>query len=241
MNLMNKIREKAAANAQHGAVTIAFLGDSVTQGCFELYRKPDNAIDTVFDKEHAYHRYLDQIFTLLFPSVSVNIVNAGVSGGMAPHGLDRLDRDVISKNPDLTVVCFGLNDTLYGMDGLEDYKTALREIFRRLKEAGSEVIFMTPNMMNTYVSKEITDQDIITIAEAKLVTQTGGVMDTFIEEARLVCEEAGVKVCDCYAKWKRLSANGVDTTRLLANRINHPCREMNWLFAVSLLDAILDD
>ncbi len=241
MNIMNKIREKAAANGQHEAVTIAFLGDSVTQGCFELYRKPDNCVDTIFDKEHAYHRYLDSIFTLLFPSVPINIINAGISGGMAPHGLDRLERDVLSHKPDLTVVCFGLNDTLYGMDGLEDYKNALREIFRRVKEAGSEVLFMTPNMMNTYVSKEITDQEIITIAEAKLVTQTGGVMDTFIAEARKVCEEAGVKVCDCYAKWKRLSANGVDTTRLLANRINHPLREMNWLFAVSLVDAILDD
>ena len=40
---------------------------------------------------------------------------------------------------------------------------------------------------------------------------------------------------------KKLEQNGVDTTILLANRINHPTREMNWLFAVSLLETMFED
>ena len=36
-----------------------------------------------------------------------------------------------------------------------------------------------------------------------------------------------------------LYENGVDVTELLANKINHPTREMNWLFAVSLVDTML--
>ncbi len=46
-------------------------------------------------------------------------------------------------------------------------------------------------------------------------------------------------VCDCYAQWKQLQAAGVNTTELLSNKLNHPTREMNWLFAVSLLRSIL--
>ena len=46
-------------------------------------------------------------------------------------------------------------------------------------------------------------------------------------------------VCDCYAKWKLLSQNGVDTTALLANGINHPSREMAWMFAYSLLETMM--
>ena len=46
-------------------------------------------------------------------------------------------------------------------------------------------------------------------------------------------------VCDCYAQWKQLKAAGVNTTELLSNKLNHPTREMNWLFAVSLLRSIL--
>ena len=41
------------------------------------------------------------------------------------------------------------------------------------------------------------------------------------------------------AKWKLLSQNGVDTTALLANGINHPSREMAWMFAYSLLETMM--
>ena len=60
-----------------------------------------------------------------------------------------------------------------------------------------------------------------------------------MEAAKQVCEKNHVRICDCYAKWKRLYENGVDITELLANKINHPTREMNWLFATSLLDTMM--
>ena len=49
MNIMNKIRARAENNSAHEGVTIAFLGDSVTQGCFECYTLENNRIETVFD------------------------------------------------------------------------------------------------------------------------------------------------------------------------------------------------
>ena len=171
----------------------------------------------------------------------VKIINAGISGGNAVHGLERLERDVLRHQPDLTVVCFGLNDSGNGVEGISKYMDALEGIFAKLKEAGSEIIFMTPNMMNTYVSVSLTDVYIREVAERIGQTQLDGTLDKYLEAAIAVCEKCGVKVCDCYAKWKRLQKNGVDTTSLLANYINHPTREMNWLFAVSLIDAILDE
>ena len=50
----------------------------------------------------------------------------------------------------------------------------------------------------------------------------------------------GITVCDCYAQWKELSKTQ-DVTMLLANRINHPTREMHALFADSLFAAIFRD
>ncbi|MBQ7839967.1 MAG: hypothetical protein IJ390_05715 [Lachnospiraceae bacterium] len=240
MNIINKIKEKAANNAGTGNVTIAFLGDSVTQGCFELYKKQDGNIETYFDKESAYHRNLDRMLSVIYPSVPVNIINAGVSGGNAPHGLERIERDVLRFCPDLTVVCFGLNDAGAGAEGLARYTGALEGIFDRLKRAGSEIIFMTPNMMNTYVSMELTDSVMRTVAEHAQVTQNEGKLELYLTEAKKICEARGIKVCDCYAKWKKLAQSGVDTTKLLANRINHPVREMNWLFAVSLLETMFE-
>ena len=49
----------------------------------------------------------------------------------------------------------------------------------------------------------------------------------------------GVKVCDCYSYWKKLSETE-DTTRLLANGINHPVKEMHELFAQMLYDTVME-
>lgn len=241
MEIMKKIAAKAADNLNAEHVTIAFLGDSVTQGCFEIYKKADGSIETIFDKEHGYHALLNKIFSVLYPSVPVNMINAGISGDNAPHGLERLERDVICHNPDLAVVCFGLNDCEQGNDGIEKYVCALHQIFETLHKKGIEVIFMTPNMMNTSVSDHIADEDIRRIAADKMNQQQAGVLDAYIEAAKQVCKECNVRICDCYEKWKTLYRNGVDVTELLANKVNHPIREMNWLFAVSLLDTMMQE
>lgn len=241
MNIMKLLAGKARDNWNAGPVTIAFLGDSVTQGCFEVYEKSKGEIETVFDKSHAYHNYVAKIFSVLFPSVPVNIINAGISGDCAPHALERIERDVLRYHPDLTVVCFGLNDCGEGVENVDKYVNALRGIFRKLQEAGSEIIFMTPNMMNTHISCHITKSPFMEIAEASMQNQNEGILECYVENAKKVCRECRIVVCDCYEKWKALYRSGVDITELLANKINHPAREMNWLFAVSLVETMVSE
>ena len=48
----------------------------------------------------------------------------------------------------------------------------------------------------------------------------------------------GIPVCDCYAEWKRMAAEGQDTTAMLCNHINHPTREMHKLFADMLFETV---
>ena len=55
-----------------------------------------------------------------------------------------------------------------------------------------------------------------------------------------LANEMGVKVCDCYKKWKKLSETE-DITKLLINRINHPTPEMHELFANSLFELIFEE
>jgi lysophospholipase L1-like esterase len=239
MKIMNLLAEKGKDRWGKKSPTIAFLGDSVTQGCFEVYEKNDGSIETVFDKNSTYHGYLNQILTELFPDTTVNIINAGISGDRAPLGAERLQRDVLDYNPDLTVVCYGLNDNGWGKENLHLYTDALEDIFTRLKAAGGEVIFMTPNMQNTEVSCHILLENLREFAGKVAQRQNEGVLDRYIDAAKAVAAEYGVPVCDVYAKWKRLAALGVDTTDLLANYINHPKREMNYLFASSLLDTMM--
>lgn len=241
MEIMKKIAAKAAKLGQEKIPTIAFLGDSVTQGCFECYITNEGNIQTVFDKEHAYHRYIDRILSMLYPNVPLSIINAGISGGDAAAGLERLQRDVLCHNPDLTVVCFGLNDSGQGLAGVDAYKANLMQIFTKLRDSGSEVIFMTANMMNTGVSCHLQGDLFRESAKGFMQRQHDGVLKAYFDGGKEVAKACGVKICDAYAKWETLHENGVDVTELLANKLNHPTREMNWLFAYELLNVMMSE
>lgn len=238
MKIIQKMADKARDPYHREGVTVAFLGDSVTQGCFDIYKNERGGIETYYDKKSAYETRVFDIFCTLFPSVPVNIINAGISGDSAPHGLERLSRDVLRHEPDLCVVCYGLNDCGTAANSIERYVSALRGILQGLAEHGIETIFMTPNMMNTKVSPHLTDPDFIRLAGETAKKQNDGLFDAHIEAARALCHEMHVPLCDCYAIWRRLAEAGVDTTELLANKINHPVPEMNRLFAYELVKTM---
>ena len=240
MKIVEKMAEKAAHNSSCEGVTIAFLGDSVTQGCFEIYKKLDGHVETVFDKRGSYEMGVFDILCTLFPSVTVNIVNAGISGDTAPRGLARIERDVLRHEPDLLVVCYGLNDCGRSEESVSRYREALRGIFEKVQDTGAELIFMTPNMMNTTLSPHVADPDFMAIAKDCADKQNSGVFDAHIDAARALCLEMGVTVCDCYRLWKRMATCGVDVTELLSNKINHPTREMNRLFSYELVKTMFE-
>lgn len=239
MKLVEKLAAKVKDNWGQPAACIAFLGDSVTQGCFEIYTDANHEIVPVFDQRAAYESDLSRILSILYPNVPVTMINAGISGSNAVHGFERLRRDVLPYHPDLTVVCFGLNDSAGGMEGIETYISALRKILVTLQENQIDAIFMTPNMMATDVNCHMQPGVIRDAAEVCVHVQNSGILDAYMDAARALCRELGVRVCDCYRIWKRLQHAGVDTNRLLSNQINHPTREMNWLFAYELAKEII--
>ena len=44
-----------------------------------------------------------------------------------------------------------------------------------------------------------------------------------------------VPVCDCYKIWEMFKNGGVDVNLLLSNKVNHPTRDMHYLFAYELV------
>ena len=240
MKILEKLQKKQANMVGEAPVTIAFLGDSVTQGCFECYYKSQKALETVYDYNSAYSTRLVQMLHLLYPNVQINVINSGVSGDRAPVGLERLDRDVLCYHPDLVVVGYALNDATRGEEGLAGYADALRAILRRVRESGAEAVLLTPNMMNTKTSCHLTDPRFIDLAERFAAVQNGGLLDRYVETAKQVAAETGAVVCDVYAKWKAMAAAGVDVTELLANKLNHPIRDMHGMTAFLLCACILE-
>ena len=225
MKVKEKLQMDLAGLEEHGPVTIVAVGDSVTHGAVAAGE---------INYETVYWNRLRQKLNVAYPAIPVNVINAGINGTTASRTVHRLERQVLSHHPDLVIVCFGLNDINGALDA---YLTALRTIFERCTANGSEVIFMTPNMLNTYVA-EGTEAKYAAYAVKTAEMQNGGRMDLYMNSAVGLAREMGVTVCDCYAKWKELSRTQ-DTTQLLANYINHPTKEMHELFAGALFEAIM--
>ena len=239
MNIMQKL---AAKLEMHGnpPVTIAFLGDSVTQGCFECYTQEDNRISTVFDSASAYSTRLRELLALLYPRVQVNIINSGISGDATPGAVARLERDVLRYCPDLVVVSFGLNDCCRPDVTLAQYTDNLRQIFSRIRQRGAEVIFLTQNYMNTYASYRNPNEFLREASKDFMKYQLNGDLKRYMHAAAETARSCGARVCDLYRVWEKLDENGVDTTELLANKINHPIREYHYYIAIKLLETMME-
>ena len=224
MDIKEKILLDIHGLKKYGPINIVVFGDSVSHG----------AVNGYFDYENVYWNLLKQKLHNFRDFMPINMLNASICGTTASSSLDRMENQVFAHNPDLIVVCFGLND----VNGtLENYLKALTEIFDRCIHNECQTIFLTPNMLNTYVADD-TPKEYIDYARKTAEIQNSGRMDSFIYAAINLAESKGITVCDCYSKWKELSKTE-DTTLLLANRINHPTSEMHKLFADELYTIIM--
>ena len=226
MRIKEKIKLDYNGLVKYGPITIVAFGNSVTHGAVG----PDE-----IDYESVYWNRLRRKINDVRDYVPVNVINAGIGGITAEGSLERMGRDVFSHYPDLIIVCFGLND----VNGtLESYLSSLEQIFSECNKRGIETVFLTPNMLNTYVAED-TLPELREYAEKTAEMQNSGRMDRYISEAVSLAGRMNIKVCDCYSRWKKLSETK-DVTMLLANRINHPVREMHELFAGMLFDTVMN-
>ena len=71
-----------------------FLGNSITDG-------------------GRYHSYIWLYYMTRFPDMQIKIMNAGIGGDCVPNMYNRFDGDVLTKNPTVLMVTFGMNDSGY--------------------------------------------------------------------------------------------------------------------------------
>ena len=226
MRISDKIRLDISALETYGPINIVIFGDSVSHGYL---------LENV-DYENVYWNRLRRKLNAFRDIIPVNMICAAIGGTTAHASLKRMEQQVFRHHPDLVIICFGLND----VNGpLEQYLDSLKQIFRRCLDAGCEAIFMTPNMLNTYVAGDTPSQHRdYAVITAEM--QNSGRMDRYMASAVNLANDMGIPVCHCYAAWKKL-AETEDTTLLLANRINHPTAEMHRLFADMLYPMIMGE
>jgi len=111
---------------------IAFLGDSITQAGA---------------RPNGYVRLA--IRGLESAGVKASAIPAGISGHKSNQMLARLERDVLSKNPNWMTLSCGVNDVWHGKRGvnLADYKINITKIVDRCQDAGIKVVLLTSTMI----------------------------------------------------------------------------------------------
>jgi acyl-CoA thioesterase-1 len=212
-------------------VLIVALGDSVTSGA---------GLPGHYFHEEVYHAQLKRLLQLRYPTCRFSVINAGDDGRDAPSGVTRLERDVLHHQPDLLLVAYGLNDaTARGRKGIEQYGEALTSIVHRAREASAaSVILLTPNMMPTRENLNV-PLEYQGLGERFIRLQNEGVLAAYAEKVREIGGRHRVAVADIYRIWEDLCLDGVDTTAMLVNGLNHPDTEGHRLAAESIMSLIV--
>jgi acyl-CoA thioesterase I len=223
------IRQKARDVSARPVLLVAF-GDSVTQGAMQHY---------LLDSTQVYHSQWQRQLEDFFPTTTFSTINSGVSGGSAAQALERLDRDVITYQPDLVLVAFGLNDCLAGQAALPAFQAALETMIQRIRqETFADIVLLTPPRMAERINDSVHSQfkeAVSTILEA----QTSGSLAAYAETIRQVAKQQQVPVADVHRQWERMKADGVDTDLWLINGLNHPNAQGHRLTAMILNGLML--
>ena len=143
---------------------IVFFGDSITEAAVQR-KGYIHRLDSAISDEH------------------VQFIGAGISGHKVPDLQKRLERDVLSHDPDLVFIYIGINDVWHSQHGQgtpqEQFEAGLRDLIAKIEAQGARVILATPTVIGE---------------------KRSNALDPMLEEyatiSRQVAQDTGVHLCD---------------------------------------------
>ncbi len=154
----------------HGA-SLLFLGDSITAA------------------DPGYTRLFGSLLAALHPERNVRFHYAGVSGNRVGDLLGRLQRDVLSHEPDWVTVSIGVNDVWHrpgGGTSASDFARDDRLLLHRIVDAGVRPVVLTPTVIFEDLGNE-KNRELLELVQLE----------------REVAHEVGAAVCDLNTIFRR--------------------------------------
>lgn len=114
---------------------VVFFGDSITQAAI---------------KPGGYITMLQEALIGAGKGDEFELIGAGISGNKVPDLQKRLEKDVLSKKPNLVFIYIGVNDVWHfakhnGNGTPKDqYEAGLNDLISRIKKTGAKVVLCTP-------------------------------------------------------------------------------------------------
>ena len=130
-----RFAEKTRADLEAGgdAIIVAF-GDSITAG---------------FAVRRGFPSFWREQLQQKFREAKVEMINSGISGDTSRDGLARLDWSVLSYEPDLVTINFGINDSVFDI-AVDEFKENLIKMIRRIRAGpDSEILLLSSQPLET--------------------------------------------------------------------------------------------
>ena len=132
----------------------------------------------------------------------MEMINSGISGDTSMDGLARLDWAVLSYEPDLVTINFGINDCVLGLD-LEEFEMNFVEMVRRIRAGpNSEILLLSSQPLETPPYDRL-------------------VLD-YYQAVERVAKEMDVGFVDVYGAWMRRVRAGTPLGSLILPGLDHP-------------------
>jgi acyl-CoA thioesterase-1 len=200
---LRRTRERLNAG---GAFKIIAFGDSITTGG-----------EASTEALQFFHRY-GALLRQRFPKAQITVENGATGGDTTVNGLARLEEKVLSRQPDLVLVGFGMND-----HNIEGFGVPLAQFEENLV-----------TMVTTI--RERTGADVLLFSafpphpDWKFGSHR---MEQYAAATQRAAERTRCAYADVYSVWARVLARK-DASSLLGNNINHPNDFGHWLYYEAL-------
>jgi lysophospholipase L1-like esterase len=190
--------------------TFVFLGDSITQAA----STPEGYI-TLIQSFCGINGY------------DIKAINAGIGGHKSNDMLARLEKDVLSHNPDWVSISCGVNDVWHQFKpepsgvSLSDYKKNITEIVERCQKSGAKVLLLTATPIYEDLNSE----------QNKKLRPYNDFLRELAKEKKLI-------LCDLFAAFEKLYEKKLNGDNLLTTDGVHMLPRGNRLMAREILKSL---
>lgn len=188
------------------------VGDSVSCGHFEDFFSETSQL-----KHSVSDCYVEKFRLMLcekYPFAYPSLINSSLAGDNIANILKRLERDVISHQPDLVIFNATLNWSK-NRGSLKKFEESVREFISLIQSnTQADIMLMTPNHA--------------------IQTESDQTLNKRVEIIRNLATEYNLPLVDVYQMWSEVVQDD-DIISLLANQMNHPIVELHTITAKLLM------
>jgi acyl-CoA thioesterase-1 len=184
----NGFVKRTVEDLQNGLdVSIVAFGDSITAG---------------YAVRRGFPSFWKEMLSKKYPDAEVELINSGISGDTSMDGLARLDWAVLSYEPDLVTINFGINDCVWGL-GQEEFEANFVEMVRRIQVGpNSEILLLSSQPLET------PPYDLL--------------VRDYYQSIERVAKQMDVGFVDVYGAWMERVGKGTPLSSLILPGLDHP-------------------